>query len=63
MHTAVSETTPHTFGRGDAYSLTVTSYQLVISYQFHDWGNTTPRAQKALVSVQPHYTPDHCSVF
>ncbi len=38
MHTAVSETTPHTFGRGDAYSLTVTSYQLVISYQFHDWG-------------------------
>ncbi len=21
MHTAVSETTPHTFGRGDAYSL------------------------------------------
>ncbi len=33
MHTAVSETTPHTFGRGDAY-LPVTSYQLpVISYQ------------------------------
>ncbi len=30
MHTAVSETTPHTFGRGDAY-LPVTSYQLPVT--------------------------------
>ena len=32
MHTAVSETTPHTFGRGDrlftSYQLPVTSYSL-----------------------------------
>ena len=35
MHTAVSETTPHTFGKGEclfnSYQLPVTSYQLSVT--------------------------------
>jgi len=48
---------------GDSAPLTVTSYQLsVISFILRG-KHHTPRAQKALVSVQPHHTPDHCSLF